>query len=72
MAWISSCIRVKQWDVIIYPRRNSYASSFNGSRFSVGYHCHHDVYNARMAETYLATVMYVWPAAVDTLLLAKT
>ena len=27
----------------------------------------HDVYNARMAETYLATAIYVWPAVVDTL-----
>ena len=26
----------------------------------------YDVYNARMAETYLATANYVWPAAVDT------
>ena len=32
----------------------------------------HDVYNARMAETYLATGNYVWPAAVDTLPLVKT
>ena len=32
----------------------------------------HDVYNARMAETYLATANYVWPAAVDTLALVKT
>ena len=32
----------------------------------------HDVYNARMAETYLATANYVWPAAVDTLPLVKT
>ena len=34
--------------------------------------CLHDVYNARMAETYLATANYVWPAAVDTLPLVKT
>ena len=27
----------------------------------------HDVYNARMADTYLATAIYVWPAAVGTL-----
>ena len=33
---------------------------------------HHDVYNARMAETYLAIAIYVWPAAVDTLPLVKT
>ena len=32
----------------------------------------HDVYYARMAETYLATANYVWPAAVDTLPLVKT
>ena len=32
----------------------------------------HDVYNARMAETYLATANYVWLAAVDTLPLVKT
>ena len=32
----------------------------------------HDVYNARMAETYLATAIYVLPAAVDTLPLVKT
>ena len=33
---------------------------------------YHDVYNTRMAETSLATAIYVWPAAVDTLPLAKT
>ena len=32
----------------------------------------HDVYNVRMAETYLATANYVWPAAVDTVPLVKT
>ena len=32
----------------------------------------HDVNNARMAETYLATTKYLWPAAVDTLTLVKT
>ena len=32
----------------------------------------HDVYNTRMAETWLATAIYVWPAAVDTLPLVKT
>ena len=32
----------------------------------------HDVYNAHMAETYLATAKYVRPAAVDTLPLVKT
>ena len=31
----------------------------------------HYVYNARMAETYLATAIYVWPAVVDTLPLVK-
>ena len=38
----------------------------------VQYMYNHDVYNARMAETYLATANYVWPAAVDTLPLVKT
>ena len=33
---------------------------------------YHDVYNARMAQTHLATANYVWPAAVDTLPLVKT
>ena len=32
----------------------------------------HDVYDTRMAETYLATDNYVWPAAEDTLTLVKT
>ena len=32
----------------------------------------HDVYNARMAETLLATANYVWPSAVDTLPVVKT
>ena len=32
----------------------------------------HDVYNARMTETYLAIANYVWPATVDTLPLVKT
>ena len=32
----------------------------------------HDVYNVRMAETYLATANYAWPGAVDTLPLVKT
>ena len=33
---------------------------------------HHDVYNARMAETLLATAIYVWSAAVNILPLVKT
>ena len=32
----------------------------------------HDVHNARMAETYLATAIYIWSTAVDTLPLVKT
>ena len=32
----------------------------------------HDVCNARMAEMYLATANYAWPAAVDTLPLVNT
>ena len=35
-------------------------------------HKSHEVYNASMAETYLAAAIYVWPAAVDTLALVKT
>ena len=32
----------------------------------------HDVFNVRIVETYVATAIYIWPAAVDTLPLVKT
>ena len=56
------------------PQTHSCWILYHNWRGCVGHHnlsCH-DVYNARIAETYLATANYVWPAAVDTLPLVKT
>ena len=51
-----------------YLYASSLISTLNATDISITY----GVYNTRMAEMYLATAIYVWPAAVDTLPLVKT